>query len=268
MGILGKHIANFMSSETDKCKVIIKNVDAKLANQQALKAYIPDTWMFMSDWNEGEWITRAEARICYERINKDMIEKYDIKPSRIAQYAFCVLRLAEAVRFLMNIVPSQALSGGTDLNTFLEYRYVTYEEEDILNDARVVNEGFNRLQNFLDNSDKEEIETAPWYEAMETQCRHYAQMREYLHRVLLYEQEAIRLAQGGINRDNGELSFIGVDNAEQMIRDIYDWAFLPYIKDLVSLPEENQVDVANMHIVRGMQAVDSPMYDSKLMKIF
>ena len=263
---LGMRIANYVYSETDKCKDIIKNVDAKLGDQRRLQAYIPDTWRFMSDWVEGEVIGKEKAQKEYDRIIRDMEEKYHINALYIAQYAGSIMRLCDAVRLLANIVPSSILNDGTDLNTFFEYRLGYYVEQNLVNDVAVVGNGIRRLKNFLDQDEVTEIEATPWYESMEVQCRHYSQMRDYLYRVMLYQQEAIRLAKGVIVRDHEkqEMEFAGIDDAQGFVKALYDWAFIPYEKDFDAVTEENEFSIFNKCVVKGMTVNDSPMNDNKM----
>lgn len=265
MRTLGSSITKWLYSENDKCDGIRKNMAEKFANQQKIHAFIPETWNYRIEEKHQQMLSKEEAVNIYEKLRKDMDDRYRIDIERMLLYGQALLNTGFVLKILYSLMPIEQ-------NHFLEmtglYEYTEYMNEEF--EQHVLRENIEPVfmllmdwKKTMDKQDCSETEYFSYYNATEAICRNMSAMWGYCANVFDMMEAFIREAGGIICGGADGNEFSKIDNAGQFIDDMKRTATVIYTDLEEGMQQDKIVNIIEKHIVQGTSADDCPMNDNK-----
>lgn len=265
MRTLGSSITKCLYSENDKCEGIRKNMADKFANQQKIHAFIPETWNYYLEENHKQMIPKEEAVNIYEKLRKDMDDRYRIDIERLLLYGQALLNTGFVLKILYSVMPIEQnrFLEMTGLLEYTEYMNEQFEQHVLRENIEPVFMLLMDWKKTISRQDCNETEYFSYYNATDAICRNMSAMWGYCANVFDMMQVFIKEADGIVCNAGEKKVFAKIDDAKQFIDDMKEAAISIYTNAEGMMQQDKIFNIIERHEVQGTCADDSPMNDNR-----
>lgn len=269
MRTLVSSITKWLYSETDKCEAIMKKMAERYANQQPIHAFIPEAWVFGSEDTGQRMIPREEAIQIFEKMRKDMYEKYRIDVEKVIPYGIMIADASEALKTMYAVMPidKKFFLNMTGLSPFVEYvetEYAPHVQPEVIEPVFML---YMEWMHRMNRPENREVEHYACYNATDMICGNMSSMMDYCMNVFDIMEIFVREAGGVICGYEGGLKFCRIDDAKKLFDGIRGAVCSAYADPLKEMEFNESIGsklarVMEHHMIQDSSADDSPMNDN------